>query len=377
MAENGSVSPEMLQSIKDQVFSNGNGGNPVNPYAPPATPAAPVVDPPPAANPANVAPPVTEPVVAPVIPPVDYNAYLRENFGFDSVEVAKTEIEKLRNQLPVIKELEFPDETAKKLYLNLKENKYDEVANYINGINLLKGVETKTPEEQLKLFIKMQNPRFDSKDVDEEYADTYSIDEENIAPEKLGRERKKMDQRKEDDLAKARAHFSQFRSKIDLPDITPAAPAVDPEYQQYQQLTQQIQESDRILAERISKVSETDMAYKQSFADDKSKIAFDISYEPTKEIADKAKAATINIEQFLKDNYYNADGSPQTTKWMKDLAILQDIPQYTVEVTKQAINATIKWFLANQKNVTEGGQRNYAAIVPTEVDKIKEQVFGK
>src|SRR5580700_5189043 len=235
MAENGSVAPELLQSIKEQVFGNGNGSAPVNPYAPPpAATTPPVATPPPATTPANNAPPPTDAPPPQVIPAVDYNAYLRENFGFDSVEVAKTEIERLRNQPPVVKELEFPDETAKKLYLNLKENKYDEVANYINGINLLKGVETKTPEEQLKLFIKMQNPRFDSKDVDEEFADTYSIDEENIAPEKLGRERKKMDQRKEDDLARARAHFATFKSKIDLPDITPAAPAIDPEYQQYQ-----------------------------------------------------------------------------------------------------------------------------------------------
>src|ERR1700749_1179255 len=129
------VAPELVQSIKEQVFGNGQQA----PYAAPAA-AAPSAEPP--------APPVSSepaPVAAtqPVVPAVDYNAYVKEKFGFDSEEVALAEINRLKNAPPVIKEVEFPDDLAKKMYLNIKEGKFEEVANYIQGTRLLKDFDTK------------------------------------------------------------------------------------------------------------------------------------------------------------------------------------------------------------------------------------------
>jgi hypothetical protein len=376
MAEQ-TLAPELIQSIKDQVFDKGTNGV-SNPYVAPSVPVA--TDDQPAA-PAVTASnePAAAPIASPVapVPAVDYNTYIRETFGYDSVEVAKAEIERLKNTPPVIKELDFPDEIAKKMYLNIKEGKYDEVANFIQGNRLLKDFDIKTPEEQLKLYIRMQNPRFDETDVSEEFKDTYYLDEENIAPEKLARERKKMEQRKENDVLKAREFFQQYKSQINLPDITPPVPQVNAEFEEFQRIVNEEMQRDQKLAEVLSKVPEAEATYTYKFADEKSKIAFDLSYAPTAEDFEKAKRATLDWNTFLKENYYNADGSPQTSKWLKHQVIMQDIDGYTVEISKQAINATIKWFLANQKNIGDGVQRNYNAVVPTEVDKLKEQVFGK
>lgn len=365
------TSPELIQSIREQVYN-----------AAPAQ-SAPIVENQPANNvPASTPETVVEPAVEPAASPVfDPNVFAKEHFGVDSLDLAKQqwgELQQMKAAPPIVyKDIEFPDEMGKKLYENIKAGKEEEVANYIRGRQLLKDVTTKAPEDQIKLYIQLTNPRFDRADVEDEFKDTYFLDEENIAPEKLARERKKMDQRKEDDFRKAQEYFTQYQSKIELPDIQHAKPVVDPGYQEFQELVQKEQNDAKVLQESFAKLTDNDLSYSMKFNDEASKLSFDLSFTPDTQAIGKSKEAAANFFEFLNTNYRNSDGSPKTAEWIRDLSILQDLPKYTAAVAVQAINAERKRMLATQKNVVDPAQRQYNIPPQTELDKLREQVFGK
>ena len=57
---------------------------------------------------------------------VDYNQYVKEKFGYDNVEIAISEINKLKEQKSFV-ELTFENEVSKKIFDLLKEGKEDEL----------------------------------------------------------------------------------------------------------------------------------------------------------------------------------------------------------------------------------------------------------
>lgn len=370
------MSAEAVQALREQVYN--------------ATPAQPTVVPQTASQAAveeakpdiPVQPAVDQPPVEiPTTPSFDVSSFLKENFGLDSLDAAKEEwgnLQKLKAEPPVVyKEIEFPNETGKKLYQYIKEGKEQEVGEYIRGRQLLKDVESKSAEDQIKLYIQMKNPRFDRTDIEAEYNDLYTLDEENIAPEKLARERKKLEQKREDDYQIARQYFQDYQSKIELPDIKVPEPTVDPDYQEFRQLVEKEQKDAELLQGIVAKATEKDLSYSYKFNDEASGLTIDSSYQPDATVIEKAKAAALDIFSFLNGNYRNADGSPRTHEWLAHLAIIQDLPKYTATVIADAVNTERKRFLAQQKNITNPEQRNYNVPPQSDVDRLREQVFGK
>src|SRR5574343_130048 len=61
---------------------------------------------------------------APEIKQPDYNAYIKEKFGFDSEEVLSQELAKLKEQKP---QFDFANEDSRKLFEAIKSGKKDEV----------------------------------------------------------------------------------------------------------------------------------------------------------------------------------------------------------------------------------------------------------
>ena len=65
----------------------------------------------------------------------NYNDWLKQNLGYDSVEVAKQELEelkKLKEQTPTKEEVKFANEESEKIYKSLTEGKIDELYDFLN-----------------------------------------------------------------------------------------------------------------------------------------------------------------------------------------------------------------------------------------------------
>lgn len=382
------------QSIRDQVF--GGAAKNVFTKEAPAAPAAPAptnnsstssIQAPttaPEAEAGTAGPSTTAPATAAPAGDdgvVDINTFLKNEFGYDSLEVAKTDwqaLRKLKETPPPPAEPLINDPVSKKIYENLKAGKIDEVHSFLSAQQVLKGVEAKTADDQLKLFIKLQNPLFNDEEVNEEFNEKYNVDDEGIEPAKLSRERKKAEQQKKKDLQEATTFFSQYKTKFELPDVAPPAPAGEMEaLTEFQALVKKEQESQQKLEERLAKVAETNIGYKGKFADEKSKLAFDLNFQFDAASIQKAKTGCADWFTYLKENYYDEAGNPQTEKWLTHIAILQNLDKFVTGIASDAVNADRRWFLANQKNINTGGQRENVNYAPSDVDRLREAVFSK
>ena len=210
---------------------------------------------------------------------------LKEKFQYASAEDAIREIEELRGfkTNPTKEELKFANDEMKRIYEYISEGKEDEVAKYVSGRQLIKDIDSKTPEEKLKLQIQLQNPLFDRELIEDEYKSLYTIDEKSpkvldeygeIDPIKLKKETLRLQQRIANDVEQAAETFNKFRSKIELPPLTKQ---VDEDYVSFKEQQELAAKAAQEAVEVYSKLTPESIETVINFNDEANKIKFDFS----------------------------------------------------------------------------------------------------
>lgn len=382
------VAPEVLQTNKDAIFGNGNAD--VIPATSPHVDASNVTLPLQDTPPTPALPTVDAPSVSVPITPADNNSladevlevneWLKNTFGLDNEEAAKTAVQEWRSLKETPPPPTFSNEEAKKWYQYLQEGKEEEIYNVLHGRRMVKEVGGMNDEQKLRLFIKMQNPLFDDELINYTYENKYKLNEEDYVddPMRLRFEKVNRLQQMQNDLKSANDYFTQYQSKIELPDISPkSVPVVEDEgYKQYLKLVEQDKNNLDQLSAAYSKLSENDIAFKFPFNDEASKLGFESNFVPDKDGFEEARQSCLDWYGFVKQHYYAPDGSPLHSKFVRDTYILKNLDKVFGEVQKQSVNATIQWFLNKQKNGNDPLiQRNFN----TEGDmyaKNKAAIFG-
>lgn len=320
-----------------------------------------------------------------VIAPAEW---LKQNFGFDTVESAREWVNKQREyeKNPPKYEPTYANDEAKRWAEYFTAGKEDDLYQNLHARRQVKNIDTLSDDQKIKLYIQMQNPLFDQEMVDYQFSRDYGFNEDqfkdedgNITDPMAHRFAKISAQQKlQNDLAKTSEYFTQYKSKIDLsPLAQQQVQNVDEGYEAYKQYKDQQVQSQKTLEQTLSKITENEIKYNYKFNDEASKLAFDIDFAADKDGFENARKAATNYYDFLQNNYYTGEGDPMNSKFIRDIYISQNLDKFAAEIAKQAINADRKWFLANQKNITDTGQRNYNTIVPDEIQSLKQQVFGK
>lgn len=374
------LSQEQKTSLKEQLFGNGQS-NTVMP-----TLEQPIVETP---SLAEVTPTIAQENLEVIEEPVIENplqSLLKEQFGYDSPDVLKAELEeykKLKEAPPTKQELEFKDELSKKYYSYIKDGKEEELYENLKQRVLVKNLDGMNDEAKLKLYIQMQNPKFDKDMVDYEFKNNYSLDETKFTDEfdevdefKKRMETAKLEQKLERELEQANQFFNQYKEKLQLPDIEKKQ-EVDADYEDYKQLRLQSETEAKLLAERIESVSQADLVFKTKFDDKDNKgLAFEATISLDKEDFEQAKKDASNVYGYLQDNYTAKDGSVDVVKLMLDLSFAKNKEKYAQSYIKQGTTNALIWHLKNQKAGADQ-QRNYSAVQLSDVEQFKSQVFGK
>jgi hypothetical protein len=372
-----------IASLKEQIFSGQSPTQSPTPVSivPEVTPETPTI-------PIEPELPVT-PVIATGDTPapeeietVDANEYLKSNLGYDSWEVAKAEIERLKST-PVVK---FEDEQAERIYNLLKDGKKSEVKAFLELQERLSDTDALSPEDAIKLNIEQSNKHFKKADVEDVFEEKYAkpakpvqtdLEDETEYNDRLSQWQQtieKIDRRIQRDAIAAKEELLKHKTNLVLPDITK-----DEGYEAYKAAIAEQQEIAKVEAttkEAYSKLSPKDISFNAKFNDEANKLAFDFAFEPDKKSFDESVSFATDLPK-LFESYYDKDGNPNRTKYLQDLYNGRNIEKIVTAAMVQASNETRRQMLANSKNITNPTQRNYSAVVPDEIQRIREQVFGK
>ena len=298
-------------------------------------------------------------------PQVDYNLFVKEIFGKETVDDVKAEwmeLQALKAQPKTAEEIKFANEESKRVYENLLAGNTKLVKKHLDAQELLEGVDTMGDEQKLKLYIKLQNPLFSDKLVEEEYEELYNLDESAIEEHKLEREKIKLQQRKINDTVKAAEYFAQYSSKLELPEINkaPQQKIVDESYEAYKaSMTSADEAYNNITVPKVNALKETDIPLKVSVNDANNQMQFDVSIEPTKEDFIKAKEGALGIMNYITGKCYDKDGNLDATKLARIVLLNDNFDKYVQSAARQAVNAERKRVATQEAKGGASGARDY------------------
>lgn len=287
----------------------------------------------------------TTSVTETIIPPTF--EILKERFQYVSPEDAIKEIEELRHLKanPTPADLKFANDEAKLFYEYLSAGEEDKLNDVLAKRRMVKDIDSKTDEQKLKLYIKLQNPLFDDELINDEYTQLYTVNEDKFKNDldeidtlSLRKEKLRAQQRIMNDVEKANEHFVNFKNKIELP---PLPTNVDEDYNAYKKMQEDNLRIDAETKAAYPKFIPKELETKFNFNDEASKVAFDFQFEPDTDSFKQSVDYALDADKFFKV-FQNSDGSPNREKWLKFIYNGFNAEKMVTEGIKQGSNARMK-----------------------------------
>lgn len=338
-------------------------------------------------QPTNQPPPAEEGVVY-------YNPdeYLKEHLGFDNWDVAKTQLQALRelqNKASTPAEIKFANDAAKRWHEYFVGGKEDELREALNARYAVKDIDSMTDEKRMKLFIKMNNPLFDQELVDYQYQKDYGFDdspykdaESGVIMDQLGYRHAKVAsmQRMQSDLARANEYFNNYKSKIELPEINQqasAAPAVDEAYEGYKARTATASEAyEKSIAPALKSLTEGDMNMAFNINDPDNQMTFDFGITVDKADFDTAKEDALYYSDYIEKAFYDESGNFQPKKLARAILLERNFDKYVQTVARQAVNAERQRMISREAPGAVKKEFNVDPQVMNELDQKMKMAFS-
>lgn len=319
---------------------------------------------------------------------IDANEYLKQQLGYDSWDVAKTELQQLRElkekaQTPA--EIKFANEQSQKFFDAIKEGKIDDVYAYLHKQKQLERLEkleiagVNEAAEIIKANLQFKNPDLTSKEIEFLYNKRYSIpkqprqgvDQSDEEYEAVIEEWKQVVQEKEQEIIiegkVARPEVIKYKSELVLPDlpnkVQPQQPqAPDPKVLEAQE------------AARNNYLKTVDSDYK-NFNGFESKVksesgelpvAFNVPDEEKVVYANKLKDFDIN--EFFESRWF-PEGKTNVAQMMSDLYLLENPGKVLQGLSNNAASAALDNYLKTKSKIkVDGGSSKPDGFTPTAKD---------
>jgi hypothetical protein len=282
----------------------------------------------------------------------DEAKYLKDNFGFETLDEAKAAIQTWKGAGSPQATIEptFTNEQSKKLYEALKAGKTDEVYQYLEVQRTTANLDNMTPEQQIKLHIKHQYPTLSQAMIDRQYNKMYAVKDEADFDDPLDYQiEKEMSQQKViNDAATARNFFSEYRNKIELPELQPIQTSVDADYEAWKASNAQAQEVyNNDTLPKINAIKEADLATTFKIIDANNQMDFEVPIVVDPQDVQVARQHALNFGAYIENRFYT-NGQLDGAKLMQ--AILRDInfDKYVQTTARQAVNAERKRLIAKE-----------------------------
>lgn len=349
-----------------------------NPFADSQWTEAPPAPPTPAAQPAATTTPTatTTPASQPAADDdtFDEAVYLKNNFGWESAESAKAELERLRalEKVPKPEEIKFANDESRRIFDLIKSNKPEDkkaVRDYLDRQDRLDRLTTydlskaDQAADILKAHLQFKNPDLTSREVDRLMNRKFTFPEKpvnnlDLTPEEnqaaIQAWEQKVREVEEDMIIEAklvRPELAQFKSQLVLPDIN----YVDPAVAEAQQKELQEWQSNRANYLKALDDIKNFTGFSVNFKDATNGFEFAVPYgvAPEEATALKGELSDFNRDKFFDERWFDKDGKPKVTDIASDIYFLKNkdkifqklvnesAAQLLVQVKKQRANITV------------------------------------
>lgn len=245
-------------------------------------------------------------------------------------------------------EPQFENELSEAVYQLILEGKTEEVFEILGTRQFAADVQNMDDEDVLKAYIKVSNPDFDDQDVEDEFNETYGIDEYQFDESKLKREQKKLSQRISNDVQDAKEFFESIAQEIKLPDFSRRQ--VEQAPQEDTEMEAMIQEQRSLYLQSLQGVESRIGTLPFQWRDDKANMSVSGKFDiPAQELS-KYRQAAENLEDYQVNRYYK-DGQYMSDKMVKELYIADNFEKILNSAISQAVNQTRLEMLKQSKNI--------------------------
>ena len=242
----------------------------------------------------------------------------------------------------------FENELSEAVYNMLLEGKTEEIFEILGTKQFAEDVQNLPDEDVLKAYIKVNNPDFDDNDVEDEFNESYSIDEYNFDESKLKREQKKLSQRIKNDVQDAKQFFENLAQDIKLPELSRRQVEETP--QEDVEMDAMIQEQRSLYLNSLKGVETRIGSLPFQWRDEKANMSVNGKFDiPAQELS-KYRQAAENLEDYQVNRYYK-DGQYQSDKMVRELYIADNFDKILNSAISQAVNQTRLEMLKQSKNI--------------------------
>lgn len=245
-------------------------------------------------------------------------------------------------------EPQFENELSEAVYQMLLEGRTEEIFEILGTRQFAQDAQNMDDEDVLKAYIKINNPDFDDQDVEDEFNDTYSLDEYDYDESRLKREQKKLSQRIKTDVQDAKEFFDSLAQDITLPDFT--RQQVEQAPQEDTEMQAMIQEQRSLYLNSLKGVESRIGTLPFQWRDEKANMSVSGKFDiPAQELS-KYRQAAENLEDYQVNRYYK-DGQYMSDKMVKELYIADNFEKILNSAISQAVNQTRLEMLKQSKNI--------------------------
>lgn len=327
---------------------------------------------------------------------VDANEYLKQKLGFDDWDTAINQINELKQQRG--QSLEFENEESRKFYEYAKEQKEEELINFLQEkrkIEKLSNSEIKDANiaaEIVKLNMFQKNKDLDSSEIE------FLFNEKFQKPAKPEQKFDELDSEYEERVSAweskvneiekrliieaklAKPELEKFKSNLVLPDINP---------QPYKPSQEDLEVYKNYLDNFYGSIDETINSFDGFNATVKDEGAdFSVSYVPSYEekqaVANQLKyfaEHNLDANMIFAERWVNDDNSINVKQMTKDLFLLQNEGKITQKYVNEAANRRLAMHIKNQSNINFSNTSNSGTFTPdnrqSEMDKLAAIMFAK
>lgn len=322
---------------------------------------------------------------------VDYNAFVKETFGYETLDEAKTEFEQLKKLKEETPSQTFANDESKVFYQALLEGKTDEVLDYLSNQKKIEKLATgevnaNTAEEIVKLTIKEKNKTLTEDEVDFMFNERFSVPKKPIQSvsesddeyqERLSEweEKAQLVQKRLIIEAKmSQPEISKLKSELVLPSIQNANQISAEKEQEELQINAEIRKQ---FEQSLETEYKSFSGFNVTFKDENAGIEIPISYVPTEEekVTLKNELSDFDHTEYFGNRWFSEDGKPNVKNMMADKYFLENKEKIMQKVANEAAQQMRLKMIAMQGNINLKGNANQQVFAPNSTEQ--DEAFAR